>query len=51
MRYLAILFITMILLAGCNNGSSDTNTTNSVTDLPQPAVQNRDILPPKAPTL
>jgi len=51
MRYVVTLLIMLLMFAGCNNGSSHTKASDSVNDVPQPNVQNRELQPPKPPSL
>ncbi|MEA1918594.1 MAG: hypothetical protein U9N52_02035 [Campylobacterota bacterium] len=51
MRYLASIVIILAMFAGCNSDSTSQVDQNSVSDLPQPNVQNSELQPPKPPSL
>ncbi len=51
MQYRVTLLIMLMMLAGCNNGSSTSSDADSVNNAPQPQVKNRELQPPKPPSL
>jgi len=51
MKYLVSIILILVVLGGCNSGSSLNEEVGSVNDAPQPSVENSELQPPKPPSL
>jgi PBP1b-binding outer membrane lipoprotein LpoB len=50
MKYLAGIFLILVIFNGCNSDST-TQEVGSVNDAPQPTLKNSELQPPKPPSL